>query len=187
MGIDITAIFPISKYEKQYDKLIDKIENQEYSSIHDYYQTTLDEGFPDLGNHQPQWYVHDKKVAQRPQLPNIDAELALPQGLIIRFREDGFEIWSLIRAYLAVKHNPIIGQKLVTLCKEIGNDFQANECWIMGDWNPIHLSFIKGEPYKLVKAKDPKKESLQDLYMEITEGEYAGSYDIKGHYTLKIN
>lgn len=187
MGVNITAIFPISQFNNRYDKLIDKIENQEYSSIQAYYQTTLDEGFSDLGDLKLQWYLNDKKITQRPQLPNVNAELALPQGLVIRFREDGFEIWSLIKAHQAVKHNPRIGQKLIALYKEIGYDFQVNTCWIMGDDNPIYHSFIKNESYKLVKSEDSKKESLQDLYIEITEGEYAGCNDIKGHYALKIN
>ncbi|WP_299766832.1 hypothetical protein [uncultured Dokdonia sp.] len=182
MGINITAIFPISQFGKRFDKIIDKIENQEYPSIQAYYQTTLEEGFPDLGNHKPQWYLNDEKVTQRPQLPNLHAELSLPEGLVIRFRDNGFEIWSVIRAFIAIKHHPKVAQKLVAIYKEIGRDVQINECLVMGDWNPIYLSFRKGNPYKLIALKDPRKNSLEDIYIEDTD-----SYDIIGHYLVKIS
>ena len=181
MGINITAIFPISQFEKRFDSIIDKIENQEYPSIQDYYQTILDEGFPDAGNHTPQWYLHDKEVNERPQLPNIDAELGLSGGLMLRFRNDGIEVWSVIRAFIAIKHHPIIAQKLVAVYKEIGRDLHLNECWVMGDWNPIYLSYRKGEAYQLVKSVDPSKDTLEDIYVELND-----SYDIIGHYVLKI-
>ncbi|WP_299674326.1 hypothetical protein [uncultured Dokdonia sp.] len=182
MGINITAIFPISQFNKRFDEIITKIENQEYSSIQAYYQTTLNEDFPDVGNHKPQWYLNDEKVTQRPQLPNIDAELALPEGLVLRFGNDGFEIWSVIRAFIAIKHHPKVAEKLIAIYKEIGRDVQINKCWIMGDWNPIYLSFRKGESYKSIELEDPRKESLKSIYIENTD-----SYDIIGHYVLNIS
>ncbi|MEH0154760.1 hypothetical protein V6R21_11515 [Limibacter armeniacum] len=186
MGVNLIAIFPYTQLNEKLDELIGKIEKQEYYSIKEYYEATLSEGFPELPDFGSQWYLDDIKIRERPKLPDINAAIELSKGLVMRFGESGFEIWSLIRAFLAIKFYPKIGQKLCEVYKEIGNEFGANECWIMGDDNPIYHSFLKGQDFATIAREVSEKNELNELYREINEGEYAGSYEIKGYYKLKI-
>lgn len=187
MGVNLTAIFPYTQLNKKRYELIEKIEKQEYHSINEYYEANLSEGFFEILNFGSQWYLDDIKINERPKLPNINAAIELSKGLVMRFGENGFEIWSIIRAILAIKSSPNIGQKLYDVYKEIGNEFGANECWIMGDDSPIYHSFLKGQDFVSIAKKVPEKNELNELYREIKEGKYTSCYEIEGYYKLKIN
>ena len=146
----------------------------------------VSEGFSEIPKALPQWYLNDEKVPQRPKLPTINAALELSEGIVLRFRNDGFEVWSVVRAFLAISECPKVLEKLMLVYTEIAIDIGVNECWIMGDDNPIYLAFIQNKDFKLTAKNTTQVTKVKELYQEITEGEYSPSYVIKGHYRLQI-
>jgi hypothetical protein len=178
MGVNITAIFPKQLSQEKIHQLLDTIEKQEYSSIKTFYNTTLTEGFPEISS-KAQWYLHDEKVSQTPKLPNIQAELALKEGLVLKIGDDGFALWSMIRAFLAISLHPKILEKFQELCLEIMNDLDIAECWILGDDNPIYHAFNQNKDFKLIATNNLQVKNIHDLYQELKAED---SYEIKGHY-----
>lgn len=184
MGINIVAIFPVDQFEVA--TFIHKIEEKKYSSIKEYYNTVLANGFPEFTIQNLQWYIDDEKTTtQKPTIINNKSSVRLPEGLVIRFKKYGIEVWSPIRANLAIKTNPEICKKLLVIYKELGKDFISNQCWIMGDDNPIYHSFSENENFKLFEEKSAQVEKLEDLYKKVTVDNYT-SYEIKGHYILTL-
>jgi predicted glycosyltransferase len=60
MGVNLVAIFPIGHFDKKIYCVLDKIRNQEYTTIQDYYKSTIFYGFPELSNLRLQWYHQNK-------------------------------------------------------------------------------------------------------------------------------
>lgn len=187
MGVNLTAVFPNTILSEKLDKVIRKIEGNEFNSINEYYKTTLTSGFPKPSDFKTLWYLNDMEINERPNLPNINAAIQLSNGLVLRFGNYGFEIWSLIRAFSALIHYPQIGKKLCEVYKEIGNEFGANECFIMGDNNPIYFSFLNNDNFVIDLNANQEKNELNKIYREIKHGEYKGSYVIEGYYRLNLN
>ncbi|MGH1385450.1 hypothetical protein [Kordia sp.] len=185
MGVNITAIFPLNEFHETMSHVIDKIENQEYTSIKECYNTMLSEGFLEIPKALPQWYLNDEKVSQRPKLPTIHAALELSEGIVLRFRNDGFEIWSVVRANLAIIEYPEILEKLISIHTEIAKDIGVNECWIMGDNNPIYHAFIRNKDFKSIASNTLQVVNTEELYQEI-ELEDEVNYTIKGYCKLTL-
>jgi hypothetical protein len=181
MGVNLTAIFPQQLSQEKIHQLLDTIEKQEYASIKTYYNTTLAEGFPDISSTVSQWYLHDQKVSQIPKLPDIQAELALKEGLVLKIGDDGFALWSMIRAFLAISLHPKILEKFQEICIEIMKDVNITECWILGDDNPIYHAFNQNKEFKLMATNNLQVNNIHDLYQELKPED---SYEIKGHYRL---
>ena len=185
MGINIIAIFPIGHDQEEVRSVVEKLEQQAFPSIQKYSQSLLANGFSEFPL-PLQWTIDDTSVESRPELPSLAANLELPSGIILRFREDSIALWSSVRAFLAVSVTPEIGEAFLEICQEIGKALQIKECWIMGDDNPIYHAFHQHQDFKRVAESDLQQPTLQDIYHEITKGEFTGCYEIKGHYRLQI-
>ncbi len=185
MGVNITAIFPLTEFHETINHVINKIENQKYASIKECYDTMVSKDFVEIPKAFPQWYLNDEKVLQKPILPTINAALKLAEGLVLRFRNDGFEIWSLVRANLAIIEYPEILEKLISIYTEIAKDIGINECWIMGDDNPIYHAFIQNKDFKLTASNTVQVSGIEELYQEIKIEDQL-SYIIKGYHKLAL-
>lgn len=190
MGVNLTAIFLIDENDKQIDSFLDKLESRDYSLFQDFYNMIISDGAKAWNNIEPQWYTNDEKVNKRPKLPDVNSVIELPGGILMTFRKDGIEICTGIRARMAISSHPEIAEKAISMYKNIGKNLNVNECWIMGDDNPVCLSFRRyseNTDFRLVSKSDTQKNDLKNIYSEITEGEYEGCYEITGHLKMKIN
>lgn len=187
MGINITAIIPVEDYKDKLEHIIHKLENNGYQSIENHKQALYRNDFSE-DRYKPQWYLNDKMVDKHPPLPNHKpgTGIELPSGLVIRFFPKGIGIWSWVRAFLAMDIYPEVGESLLKVYQEIGQDLNAEYCLVMGDHNPVYHSFLKNEPY--LELLDPKrqKSSLKDVHVDVYIEDFGESYDIKGYHLLKI-
>jgi hypothetical protein len=189
MGVNLTAIYLTNTFERGFHSLISSIENREYVPLKAFYKSIIVNDYIVWNDFKPQWYSNDKKVNIRPKLPNINSAIEVPEGFVLRFRNDGFEVWSTISVQTFINQPEVI-EKAISIYHKIGKDFNAEECWIMGDNNPILFSFrefSKNTNFRIVAKNDIEKNELKDIYSQIKEGDYAGCYEVKGHYKLKIN
>lgn len=183
MGVNLVAIFPIGHFDKKIYCVLDKIRNQEYTTIQDYYKSTIFYGFPELSNLRLQWYLNDQKIKKQPKLPNSNATLELPEGLIITFRNDGIVIWSHIRASFIILEYPKIWESLKSVLLDIGKDIHTKECWIMGDNNAIYHMFLKNEDFKCAILSDLEVKTIEHLH---NIDHNLNTYNLEGHYKLNI-
>ncbi|MEM6685574.1 MAG: hypothetical protein AAF617_07225 [Bacteroidota bacterium] len=184
MSVNLIAIFPKKLSEETTLQLLDTIEKQQYPSIQSYYSATIAAGFPHISSAM-QWYLFDEIVSGPPQLPDINATLALPEGISVHFQENGLVLLDSIGAYLTISVYPRILEKFQEICKEIAKDINTTECCIMGDDNPIYNAFNLNKDFELTATNNLQVTKIHDLYQEIKfEGE--SSYEIKGHYKLKL-
>ena len=182
MGINITAIFPIDSFNASHLEVIKQLEQQQFKIVEEYYQAVLKDGFIDFRKGNVKWFYDDKKIDTRPpSIPDINVALELPEGLVFRFRNNCFEIYSVIRAFQFLKYYPNTQLELLALYKEIGTALGAKNCWIMGDHEPLYHRFIRDKEFHFNDQDIVRKQNLGDLYIE-----HEDTYDINGYYNYEF-
>lgn len=182
MGVNLTAIYLNKEFDGNFEFLLNRIEKGNYKPIDKFNKEINTSKVEPFAKSQIQWYLNDERIDYRPELPDINSSLQLPEGIVMRFREDGFEVWLVHRAIIAIQDFNVA---VLNLFKQIKKDFYADECWVMGDDNPICHSFRNNNSnFKEIENDGQLKYELEELYSKINEGRYKGCYEIIGYIKL---
>lgn len=178
MGMDFVVLLKYGGPDDRVLRVLDWLEVTSPAEVRTARRLIRAHGYHDHADEPAAWVSHrkpelrDPRLDRRPQLPNRDVALRLPEDFFLTFGRDAVEVYHLLR-WRAFLTEPDLQQAMLAACSRLAGLLGATDCIITSDFSPVVHAFREGQGFDAsLAAAGPdhgERPDLADLYQEIAE------------------
>jgi hypothetical protein len=176
MGMDFVALMKYPGPDERLSRVFDRLEVRSPAEVQALARVMHERGFSVGCNAAAVWEftsrpeLRDRRLGQRPRLPNLGVSLWLPEDFSITFGRDAFEIYHLLRWRFFLTERGL-QRAMLDACTCLGHLLGATDCILTSDFSPAVQAFRKGQRFDASLAsvghEHGERATLAELYLEI--------------------
>lgn len=176
MGMDFTALMKYGEPDERLSRVLDRLEAGSPAAVQALARLMHDRGIGLGRDEAAVWEftsrpeLRDRRLGQRPRVPNLGVSLWLPEGFSLTFGQDAVEVYHLLRWHFFLTE-PGLQRAMLDACTCLGRVLGATDCVVTSDFSPVVHAFRDGLGFDASLAsagpEDGERPNLADLYLEI--------------------